>query len=325
MAGLQQSSLSTRSVTQAVAEPFSWDSVMTVHDGQYADLDALSGLSEKVDRHGRLVVSGYLDRVRVTVNERGTVVVGSLPGYLHGTNAVALSLADTRLALESIADRLGLSDPGAGVVTQLAIGAHLFTVHPAAQYARLLLGAGRVDARPLGPASVVVGRKPHQDAVYGKIEELRASGVPVPAAWEGRHVVRYETRSFKRVACAYGGAVLASDLWTPALHERAVRRAVARFDRLVFARALGPVPTRSVRDLDRYLHAAGVEAAGGGVALLRLVADTPKPTAADRQAASRVRTRIRARATDPVAGDDLGAELRAAVHEAARLSLFPTT
>lgn len=289
--------------TPLVTGLFFYDTVLVVYDGVHADLPELDGVTETVDQDGRLTVSGHLANLRVSVSERGTVVAGSLAVYRYGTNAFALPLDGVREVVHEVGDRLGFVDPDSGLVARLDVGANVFTDHDPAQYARLVMGGDRVDARPMGPASVVVGRSPNQDALYDKTAELRAKGRAVPAEWAGRHVVRFETRCLRRVRQAFGRPVYAGDLPDAWLYRRAVRRAVDRFDRLRFALAPGPVPTDSVRALDAHLYTAGVEASGGAPALLRLVAALPKPTPADRTRASRVRSRIRTRAT--ASGDDL--------------------
>ena len=303
-------------------QPFSIDTVMVVCDGVHADVAALTGVSETLTQAGSLIVTGYLDNLRVKVEESGTTVTGSLPVFHSGTNAVALPVRETEEVLAALADQLGF--PAGALRTarvfQLDIGVNLLLTRPVAEYVALMAEAPRLGRQVFGPSSVTFGRRPVQIASYDKVRELRAAGKDIPLEWEGYHVMRVEVRFRSKLQAEFGHAVYVSDLWDQGFFRQAVTKAVARFETVRLDRELGLPIAYSVAGIRDWLALKGLSAVGGLAVPLALIDGARVSEVIGSTGASRVRKWLRALSTAPdlMTTSDLAAELSAAIRASRR-------
>ncbi|MBZ4676377.1 MAG: hypothetical protein JG782_996 [Anaerophaga sp.] len=143
-------------------------------------------------------VSGYIDNLKVTVNERGVKVGnGSLCKYYLGDNLQTIGRKDTQKAIEKISDTLHLPFDRAHV-TRLDIAQNLILKHPLPVYFNHL-GPAQYYTRFEQPDSIYYSNKKRRLIFYNKVKEVTAKREPVPELYRGRNALRFEMRLEKRL------------------------------------------------------------------------------------------------------------------------------
>lgn len=143
-------------------------------------------------------VSGYIDNLKVTVNERGIRVGnGSLCKYYLGDNFQTIGRQDTQKAIQKISDTLHLPFDRAHV-TRLDIAQNLILKHPLPVYFNHL-GTAQYYTRFEQPDSVYYSNSKRKLVFYNKVKEITAKREPVPELYRGRNALRFEMRLEKRL------------------------------------------------------------------------------------------------------------------------------
>lgn len=259
----------------------------------------------------------------------GLVVWLSLPRVAHGDNAAPLGPGLVVPALRQVAEAFGVPPEVVlqARVYRLDLVANLALRLRPSEYVRRLVHVGRAALHPYSPTSRAFTNKTRELAFYDKGAELLEKGLPVPSAFAGLNVLRYELRMLRGLTRVFGEPVYAADLAGPAVYRRAVNEWAARFN---------TVQVQSVRDfgVPANVHelmgrlAAGYVADHGAEAVVAAI----EAHCADGLITTTQRARQRGRVLDLAAGaasadfkaDDLVAELQEAVHAAANRSLCPT-
>ncbi len=152
------------------------------------------------DFDGVRVVRGTLDDLTVTASP-GVLKVGggSLCKWMLGDNYQALTRADIRRAVERLSDALHMPMRRA-IVTRLDVGACIPMKQPPANYFNHL-GELRHTQRLQQPGGIYYyqARRCGCLCFYDKNREQRAHGEPIPAIYDGCHVLRYEQRYLQRL------------------------------------------------------------------------------------------------------------------------------
>lgn len=191
-----------------------WDTVgleLTALDVPNADfIGALAcvGGEESVETRTRDGVTLYMARLgRMTfraTNARLTIGGGSLAKWRLGDNFHALSPADTRDALGTLSDILGM-DVGRAHVTRLDAGVVTRLTRSSGEY---LAHMGDMDGmqRAQFPTSVYYQTKDGSYVVtlYDKTAEARRHGDTIPDDWRGVNAIRVEARYMRNVAPQLG-------------------------------------------------------------------------------------------------------------------------
>lgn len=148
---------------------------------------------------GRVVVSGNLGNLKVTISPYQVKIMNSLPKWYYGDNFSILSRSDTKKAIEKLSDCLHLPIDKA-VVTRLDVAQNLMMRLPSIEYFNAmgeLKGYTRVPMVEVG--TLYYNRPNMQLYFYDKNREAKAHREPIPDLYQGRNVVRYELRCKQRL------------------------------------------------------------------------------------------------------------------------------
>ena len=111
------------------------DNVKLIQNGYYLDLipNYLENAKEKRSKAGNTFIEGSLRGLHVTCGERNIVINGSWPKFKNGENITTLDIADIKAVEEEINDLLHI-DINQASITELEVGASIFTDYPAQEY-----------------------------------------------------------------------------------------------------------------------------------------------------------------------------------------------
>lgn len=152
-------------------------------------------ITNKAD--GSYYFTGYLKNYRVTSSEFGISLKGSLSKYYLSDNIQTLSLSDSVMAFEMMADELHLPISSA-IVKRIDLAQNfLMRYEPEAYYQ--YLGDCQYYQRLTQPKSLYYTNSIRQMLFYNKAAEVRAKRQTLPAIWAGQNVLRYENRYTKRL------------------------------------------------------------------------------------------------------------------------------
>lgn len=246
----------------------------------------LTDVSEHIFNGGDLWISGNLGNLKITANSyQVRVKEGSLCKWYLGDNLQVLGKSDTGRAIEALSDVLHLPMAEADVL-RLDVAANVILKHPVSCYLEHL-GQCRYYKRLQEPDGIYYTQGAQRLCLYDKIAEVRKQGEDVPELYQGRNVLRYESRYLKRVPARLGRLELkASTLYADDFHREIVRRwhnqytAICKENEILVN--LGMV--NSKRDFYRLGTLALVEMAGGESELLEQIAAAQKKGLTPKQA-----------------------------------------
>lgn len=146
---------------------------------------------------GKIIMSGFLKGLRISLYPSGLSVIGSLPKFLYNDNIHPLNRKTTGQAIEAISESLGL-DIGDAKVNGLEFGFNFPVSSPVADYL-LRLGELKGLQRYKFSASTLYykpkGKKQRKVlCFYDKIEDARSKGVTIPVGFEEANLLKYELR-----------------------------------------------------------------------------------------------------------------------------------
>lgn len=189
--------------------------------------DKLTDVKRQVDSNGVCDTAGKLGNMRVSVNDRGCSISGSLCKFHHGDNMQRLTRQETKKAIEHLSDCLGL-DLNQGRVYRLEVGENFVMKEPVSVYCSLCGDASRYSrsVMKMGRGEGLYYTNSLRSLyLYDKIGELKKKRVPIPELFNSRNVLRYEIRYTTRLPKQFSTTVLrCSDLYREDFYSKIVER-----------------------------------------------------------------------------------------------------
>ena len=149
-------------------------------------------------RAGKVVISGYLNNLKVAVSNEGLSVNGSLAKYWMDDNIQTLRRQDTEQAIESLSDELHLPVSEANV--SRVDFAHNFIMRYEPEVYYNYLGESQYFKRFNQPESLYYNNGNRVKLFYDKKSEAKAKAYELPEIWRGKHILRYEIRYKRRLS-----------------------------------------------------------------------------------------------------------------------------
>lgn len=148
--------------------------------------------------NGELVLSGYLDSLKVSASKGGVKVSdGSLCKWYLGNNFQTLTRCDIQRAIEKLSDSLHLPFKNANV-TRIDLAPNIIVKYvPDVYFSHL--GDLNHYTRFAQKGSLYYNNAKKQIILYDKIREQKAKGQPIPEIYLNRNVLRYEMRFKSRL------------------------------------------------------------------------------------------------------------------------------
>lgn len=155
---------------------------------------------ENVDYHQRSngmdSLRGNLKNMRVSVNERGVSISGSIPKFVYGHNLIVPNQNDISEALKECSDCLGI-DVGKGKLMRLDIAGNIYTDYSPKIYYKYL-GTTAYLERLEQKYGLRYESTKRSISIYDKVKECQKRKVPIPDLWKGKEIFRFEYRLMKK-------------------------------------------------------------------------------------------------------------------------------
>ena len=159
-----------------------------------------------------LIVGGKLANLNVSISENRVKITNSLTKYLLGNNLQILRRGDIIKAIEKLSDELHLP-VGKAIVTKFDFGKNIIVAHDVTLYFNYL-GTHTRFARYQSKAGLNYKVWGREIALYDKLAEMKHCREPVPELYNGKNVLRIETRHEQRVAKYFNRSIItAADLY----------------------------------------------------------------------------------------------------------------
>lgn len=173
-------------------------------------LPYLTNLSENYRQDtGKSFVSGYAGNLRVGVSEHGVSITGSLAKFHLGDNLHTLTRSDTIRAFEHLADTLHLPIHKAKV-SRIDVGQNIITDYKPELYYPYF-GQSTYYTRLTQPKSISYQNSQRSKKAYNKIAESKKNRMPIPDAYAGKNVLRFEVSYTARLPKQFNQAVITPD------------------------------------------------------------------------------------------------------------------
>jgi len=187
-------------------------------------IQALTGATDGKDRHtGAGYVRGWLGpNLRVSINEQGMSVKGSLAKYFLSDNFHQMTRQDTARAFEKMSDELHQPISKAKV-TRLDFAQNLFVKNEPTAYFPYLSDCPYLH-RFIQEKSLYFQNKQRQVVFYDKIVEGKSKGETLPNVWKDKNVLRLELRLKKKLTKVFNrpevtGATLCDEAFYIKLYD----------------------------------------------------------------------------------------------------------
>ncbi|GEM_PF-4386836 len=207
----------------------------------------------------------------MTVTDRTSAIVvsGSLPRYLHGTNAVTMTRVESKEAVERISNDLSLPLEAARAY-RIDIAGNIILRHPVGDYLATLGPWKQAQRKDFsnGNLSYQGGRSTLN--FYDKVLHLNRSGDKIPEHWVNRNVLRVELQMKNAVKDQIGQAVFGRDLWDETVYVKAIQRWKDSYLTVEKLKLMEDMPMRNVKELRAFIEYLGVQALGYDNGLLRI-------------------------------------------------------
>ncbi|MEE4196571.1 MAG: phage/plasmid replication protein [Bacteroidales bacterium] len=142
---------------------------------------------------------GKLNNFRVTINETGISLKGSLAKYYYGNNFETLTRDDTKKAIEKLSADLYLPMQ-LSKITRLDFGANLILNYPVSSYISFLGDKRYFKRVQATKTSLYYNTIKKRINIYDKIKEAKSKKSYIPDYFKRKNVLRYELRFEKRVS-----------------------------------------------------------------------------------------------------------------------------
>jgi len=147
---------------------------------------------------GEVRVFGNYKNLRVHCNSSGISLKGSLSKYELGDNLQRLTRGKVQTAIERLCDETSLNWKQARVY-RLDVGTCLVVKQPCSTYLKGLGELPRYQRCEQGENSLLYTTSTKALSFYDKVKEVRRKREPLPSAFEGLNVLRYEIQYRQRL------------------------------------------------------------------------------------------------------------------------------
>ena len=212
-----------------------YDKVTIWKDGRVREeyphlVTLLSDAKEQIDLEtGEIKTYGTLQGMRVWIYPTAIRIDGSLAKFLYdGGNVIPLNRHTTEEAIKKLSDALqiNLEDER---VSSLEFGGNFLMKHKPSEYLKRLGEMPRRQRYTFNVATLYYRHRgkeqPDTFCLYDKISDAKAKGMPIPAGFEDKNILRVELRLNGSLAKQMGVAeVKASTLYDRQFYRELVRR-----------------------------------------------------------------------------------------------------
>ena len=228
-------------------------------------------------RYNCITVSGMVGHFYATVSERGVFLGGSLCKHYFGDNQHTLSLPDTKLAVEKLSDEINLPDAQAHVY-RIDFSDNYVMDYPENAYYDFL-GSATYYNRQAQDNGLYYTNSRRQIVFYGKVTEQRLKHVPILEEFEDKHVLRYEYRLKKQVACQLNRKeVRAFDLYEAGFYKQMLERykseylSINKYNLISFEDTV----LKDRKEFKKQLMLLGIQKLGGEAAVMDIISHADK-------------------------------------------------
>lgn len=173
-------------------------------------------LPDPVHNPYKLSTTGHLGNLNVSITERALYVRNSIAKYYNGNNVQPLTIEDTRLALQKLADELHAPIEKA-LVQRFDVGACIELPH-APQVYLSRFGRARGNIEPNKNFGNLTYKHGGNDfALYDKVRELKKNDKDLAKTYAGRNLLRIEHRHLEPARKLRASALYDKDFWNESL------------------------------------------------------------------------------------------------------------
>ena len=179
----------------------------------------------------QVYISGHLKNLRVSINENGISIKGSLAKYFLNDNFQTLMRSDIEQAIEQVSDELHIPIQHARV-SRLDMAQNIVTdFEPETYYG--YLGECQYFMRLVQPHSLYYSNGSRTKLFYNKVIEGKHKGQITPHAWLNTNILRYEYRLTNRVAKSVKKTIVeAKDLFDEQFYMLIIDKYVEEFENI---------------------------------------------------------------------------------------------
>lgn len=197
-----------------------YDKVTIWKDGRVREeyphlVTLLSDAKEQTDlQTGEIKTYGSLQGMRVGIYPTAIRIDGSLPKFLYaGGNVIPLNRHTTEEAVKKLSDALQINLDDARV-SALEFGANFLIRHKPAEYLKRMGELPRRQRYTFNVDTLYYRHRgkeqPDTFCLYDKISDAKAKGMPIPAGFEDKNILRVELRLNGSLAKQMGVAEVAA-------------------------------------------------------------------------------------------------------------------
>ena len=158
----------------------------------------LTGISQTEFENGNISVTGYLDTMKISLNEKSLKVKdSSICKWYLGDNFQVMTRGDMRRAIEKLSDALHLPMEKA-VVTRIDVAQNFIMRHEKQVYFDHLGNLQHFNRMPQ-KNGLYYSNSTKTLLFYEKVCEQKAKNKPIPELFTSRNVMRYENRFKSRL------------------------------------------------------------------------------------------------------------------------------
>jgi len=200
---------------------------------------------------------------RIKVTETGTLVMGSIPKYVHQNNIQPVTLYQVNEVLEELSEVLGLSLLEADV-RRLDIGCNFIVDLKPKAYFPYFTYCSRME-RLEQPNALYFQNGMRVAIIYDKIKEAKKSRQVFPPEFLELNILRYELRFMRSVMKQFRRKVFGADLVDQQFQRELVHRWLEGFDAIekTHKTTIDPTCIRTAGDYEQHLKQEGIEHKGG--------------------------------------------------------------
>lgn len=173
-------------------------------------------------KSGNKIIVGYLRNMRIQISETSLSIMGSLSKWHFGNNIQCLSLVDTKKAIASLEEEIGIPLENARV-TKLDIGANIEMKYKPELYLNKLSSLGKLHRGSFKKSSLYFTNEYSTKLrFYDKKKEVKKKDRNNLIMIDAENLLRYELSFFNRFKDQFG-SVYAKDLYCPSFYLKMVK------------------------------------------------------------------------------------------------------
>jgi len=177
-----------------------YDTIGMFLENSFLKAGLLSNPTESYNQNtGEIILRGYLDNMRVKVNNDKVSVIGSIPKFYLGSNIQQLTRQNIQLAIEKASDLLQLPLKESKVF-RLDIGSNFNLNEPLNNYYTCLGNLSRFKKSLIAnKQSLLYTTTQKALEFYDKTREMKRTKQVIPALYNNKNILRYELHLTKNI------------------------------------------------------------------------------------------------------------------------------